>query len=52
MPADQIRNRTVGCKMSDSEYERLSGHVGGGPGVPGVVKQQAGGSLIKYGTHQ
>ena len=24
MPADQIRNRTVGCKMTDSEYERLS----------------------------
>lgn len=24
MPADQPRNRTVGCKMSDSEYERLS----------------------------
>ena len=27
MPADQIRNRTVGCKMSDSEYERLSAVV-------------------------
>lgn len=24
MSADQIRNRTVGCKMTDSEYERLS----------------------------
>jgi hypothetical protein len=24
MPADQIRNRTVGRKMKDSEYERLS----------------------------
>src|SRR5271154_432740 len=24
MPADQIRNRTVGCKIMDSEYERLS----------------------------
>ena len=24
MPADQIRNRTVGCKMTDSEYERLA----------------------------
>ena len=24
MPADQPRNRTVGCKMSDSEYERLA----------------------------
>jgi hypothetical protein len=24
MRADQIRNRTVGCKMTDSEYERLS----------------------------
>jgi hypothetical protein len=24
MPAEQIRNRTVGCKMSDSEYERLA----------------------------
>jgi hypothetical protein len=22
MPAAQIRNRTVGCKMSDGEYER------------------------------
>ena len=27
MPADQIRNRTVGCKMTDSEYERLSAVV-------------------------
>jgi hypothetical protein len=27
MPADQIRNRTVGCKMTDSEYERLSSVV-------------------------
>ena len=27
MPADQIRNRTVGCKMTDSEYERLSAEV-------------------------
>jgi hypothetical protein len=24
MPADQIRNRIVGCKMTDGEYERLS----------------------------
>jgi hypothetical protein len=24
MPADQIRNRTVGCKMTDNEYERLA----------------------------
>ena len=24
MPADQPRTRTVGCKMTDSEYERLS----------------------------
>jgi len=24
MPADQIRNRTVGCKMTDSEAERLT----------------------------
>jgi hypothetical protein len=24
MSADQPRNRTVGCKMTDSEYERLS----------------------------
>src|SRR5262249_24605764 len=24
MPADQPRNRTVGCKMTDSEYERLA----------------------------
>jgi hypothetical protein len=23
MPADQLRNRTVGCKMSDAEYEQL-----------------------------
>ena len=27
MSAEQIRNRTVGCKMTDSEYERLSGVV-------------------------
>jgi hypothetical protein len=27
MPADQIRNRTVGCKMTDGEYERLSAVV-------------------------
>jgi hypothetical protein len=27
MPADQIRNRTVGCKMTDDEYERLSAVV-------------------------
>jgi hypothetical protein len=27
MPAEQIRNRTVGCKMTDSEYERLSAVV-------------------------
>jgi len=25
MSADQPRNRTVGCKMTDSEYERLAG---------------------------
>lgn len=25
MPADQPRNRTVGCKMTDSEYEKLAG---------------------------
>jgi hypothetical protein len=25
MPAEQIRNRTVGCKMTDSEYEKLAG---------------------------
>jgi predicted DNA-binding protein len=24
MPADQPRTRTVGCKMTDSEYERLT----------------------------
>jgi len=24
MPADQIRTRTVGCKMTDNEYERLA----------------------------
>jgi len=24
MPADQPRNRTVGCKMTDSEYEKLT----------------------------
>lgn len=24
MSAEQTRNRTVGCKMTDSEYERLS----------------------------
>jgi len=24
MPADQPRTRTVGCKMTDREYERLS----------------------------
>jgi hypothetical protein len=24
MPADQPRTRTVGCKMTDSEYERLA----------------------------
>jgi hypothetical protein len=24
MPADQLRNRTVGCKMNDSEYEKLA----------------------------
>lgn len=24
MPADQPRNRTVGCKMTDSEAERLT----------------------------
>lgn len=24
MSADQLRNRTVGCKMSDSEYEKLA----------------------------
>jgi hypothetical protein len=24
MCADQVRNRTVGCKMTDSEHERLS----------------------------
>lgn len=24
MPADQPRARTVGCKMTDNEYERLS----------------------------
>ena len=24
MLADQPRNRTVGCKMTDSEYERLA----------------------------
>ena len=23
MPADQLRNRTVGCKMTESECERL-----------------------------
>jgi len=23
MSADQLRNRTVGCKMNDAEYERL-----------------------------
>ena len=33
MPADQIRNRTVGCKMTDGEYERLSA----------VVESEAGG---------
>jgi hypothetical protein len=33
MPADQIRNRTVGCKMTDSEYERLSA-VSEGDGMP------------------
>jgi hypothetical protein len=27
MPADQIRNRTVGCKMTDGECERLSAVV-------------------------
>ncbi|HTQ62513.1 MAG TPA: hypothetical protein VMI32_19965 [Candidatus Solibacter sp.] len=27
MSAEQIRNRTVGCKMTDSEYERLSAVV-------------------------
>jgi hypothetical protein len=25
MCADQPRNRTVGCKMTDSEYEKLAG---------------------------
>jgi hypothetical protein len=24
MPADQMRNRSVGCKMTDNEYERLA----------------------------
>jgi hypothetical protein len=24
MPADQPRTRTVGCKMTDNEYERLA----------------------------
>lgn len=24
MSADQLRNRTVGCKMSESEYEKLA----------------------------
>jgi hypothetical protein len=24
MPADQPRTRTVGCKMTDSKYERLT----------------------------
>ena len=24
MSADQPRNRTVGCKMSESEYEKLA----------------------------
>jgi hypothetical protein len=27
MSAEQTRNRTVGCKMTDSEYERLSAVV-------------------------
>jgi hypothetical protein len=29
MPADQPRTRTVGCKMTDNEYERLSAVAGG-----------------------
>jgi hypothetical protein len=24
LPTEQVRNRTAGCKVSDSEYERLS----------------------------
>jgi len=32
MPADQPRTRTVGCKMTDNEYERL-----GNPGTDGTV---------------
>ena len=29
MPADQPRTRTVGCKMTDSEYERLAAEAEG-----------------------
>jgi len=28
MTADQLRTRTVGCKMSDAEYERLNATAG------------------------
>jgi hypothetical protein len=46
MPADQIRNRTVGCKMTDGEYERLSAVVEGegmtlGEWCPQVLLERA-----------
>ncbi|MGH9711307.1 MAG: plasmid mobilization protein [Candidatus Acidiferrales bacterium] len=27
MPADQLRSRTVGCKMTEAEYERLNANA-------------------------
>jgi hypothetical protein len=35
MPADQPRTRTVGCKMTDSEYERLAAGAAADTYVPG-----------------
>jgi hypothetical protein len=48
MPVDQARNRTVGCKMTDSEYERLSAVAEGdgmtlGEWVREVLLERAGG---------
>jgi hypothetical protein len=48
MPADQPRTRTVGCKMTDSEYERLAAvaegdgmTLGGGSGITDNLAQPA-----------
>jgi hypothetical protein len=54
MPADQIRTRTVGCKMTDGEYERLSAVVESEGMIQSLNVRQAiadcGGGTVERGT--